>query len=439
MQYLIYFALVLLQAAAGWADGHAPTRIEGRLTFQDSVDFALTHHPGLEVAQSEWRAAQARVQEAEGAFWPKLAAGLYVNAGNTPMIVAGAPNVEAPFWSALGGGALSLNLSAMLPLYTGGRLQARLGQAKAEERAQLARTALTLREVARDARRAYYDALQAAARRESARWKLAQQEELLRITLLKIKLGSLAVYVQRRFEAEVAAARQALNTAEAEERVARINLSVALGGAVDSTFELAPAPRGELPLQTLAQDVQQSLQERPDLIVARALIEASDQRLQQTLAAYSPQLSLYAMGERMRQPAFAADARSEGGYQVGLVVSWSLFDRERGAREEEAAAMLEVKRSEVRRLEQVVEGEVARSRARLEAALPNEELAALEIQAAEAELKIARLRFELGRGIYLEVLESLAALARARQNVLSSQRERGVAEADFLYALGRLK
>lgn len=430
--------LMLLPGRSLWAEGPGPVPIEGRLNLTESVHFALTHHPALEAAQSEWLAAQARVSESEAAFWPKLGAGLYANAGNTAMIVTGAPTAEPAFWSALPAGGLSANLSLMLPLYTGGRLQARLGQARAEERAQLARTALTLREVARDARKAYYDALQAHSRLDTAGWKVVQQDELLRLTRHRVEVGSLALYVQRRVEAEVAAARQELNTAAAEESNAIVSLSVALGGAPDSHYQLAPPPPAQTPLQTPQQDVQLGLQDRPDLIVARHLIESSDQRLQQTLAAYSPQLAAYAMAEAMRQPALGPRP-FEGGYQVGMVLSWPIFDGERDARSQEAEAMLSARQQEVRRLEQVVAGEVLRSRTRLEAAISNEILAATEVKAAEEELRIAKLRYQLGRGLYLEVLDAITVRLRAWQNVTSSLRERGAAEADFFYAVGRLE
>lgn len=162
-------------------------RPRGPLSLAAAVQFALAHHPSLAVADSEWQAARAGVHEAEAAFAPKLGVGLYTNGGNAPMIVSGG---EPSFWLTLPAGGSSLNLSLMVPLYTGGRLQARLARAQAEEKAQLARTALALREVERQARRSYYTAIQARARLETAQWKLAQQEGLPRLTERKVELGS---------------------------------------------------------------------------------------------------------------------------------------------------------------------------------------------------------------------------------------------------------
>lgn len=124
---LVFLALLLaLVAPAGGAEplSEAGLCLPARLDLQQAIAFAIEHHPTLRVANQEQRAAAARVQQSEGAFLPKLAAGAYVNTGNTGMIVPGAPGVEPQFWSSLPGGAVNFNLALMMPLYTGGRLQA---------------------------------------------------------------------------------------------------------------------------------------------------------------------------------------------------------------------------------------------------------------------------------------------------------------------------
>jgi outer membrane protein TolC len=157
----------------------------------------------------------------------------------------------------------------------------------------------------------------------------------------------------------------------------------------------------------------------------------------EVLSEYAPQLALYAMAEA-RQPELAGPTPFDGGYQVGLVLSWSLYDGgERGARREEAEAMRQARLLEARQLEYDVAAEVERERARWKAALENEKLAGTEVTAAEEELRIARMRFELGRGIHLEVLDALATLRRARTNMIQAAYRRGLAESDFLFATGR--
>jgi outer membrane protein TolC len=139
-----------------------------------------------------------------------------------------------------------------------------------------------------------------------------------------------------------------------------------------------------------------------------------------------------------KQPQLAGPQPFDGGYQVGLLLSWPLYDGgERDARKDEAEAMREARSFELRQMELDVAAEIGRERARWAAARANEDLAVAEVRAAEEELRIARMRFELGRGIFLETLDALATLRRARSNKIEAAYRRGLAESDFLYATGR--
>ncbi len=412
-------------------------KLEGELTLEQAVQYSLANHLAVAVGQAETRAAKARTAEAEAAFRPKISLGIYLNAGDTDMIVSGVPGVEPGFWTNMPGGGLSTNLSLMLPLYTGGRLQARLAQAEAGERTALARLALTMRQKARDVRKGFFEMLQARSELDAAAWELAQQEELLRISRERQTVGRVAPYVVLRVEAEVASARQKVNESDAALVMATINLKNAMGVAPGSDFTLSAPLPAPLPEGELEAIITTALAERPDLAVARYAVEAADKRVAEVLSEYAPQLALYAMAEA-KQPELAGPTPFDGGYQVGLVFSWPLYDGgERDARSDEAEAMRDARQLELRQLEYDVAAEVERERARWKAALANETLAGTEVAAAEEELRIARLRFELGRGIHLEVLDALATLRRVRNNQIQAAYRRGLAESDFLYATGR--
>jgi outer membrane protein TolC len=433
-----FLLLCLLVPAAGQETGLAGApRYRGRLSLPEAIELALANHLSVAVSQAELRAQSARVAEAEASFWPKLSVGVDLSLGDRAMIVSGAPGVEPGFWTNLPAGGGSLNLSLMLPLYTGGRLQARLGQAEAGRRASLARTALALRQTAREVRRSFHEVLTARLTEDTAAWVLAEQNELVRLSRVQQQVGKVAPYIVRRLEAESAAAEQRLNTARSQRELTEIKLRSALGVAVDSAIELDPSESEPLPVQTLEESVRQALSERPDVAVARYAVEAADQRVAEVLSEYSPQLAVYAMAEGMRSQ-LLGPVPFEGGYQTGLVLSWPLYDGgERGARRDEAEAMRQARQLELRQLEYDVAAEVSSARTRWDTALRNEALARAEVQAGEEELRVARLRFSLGRGVFLEILDAVSALTRARNNRAEAAHERAIAESDFLYATGR--
>jgi outer membrane protein TolC len=440
LRYLLVCFLGLLTAtpAVGQETGLAGApRLSGRFSLSEAVELALENHLSVSIGRAELRAQQARADEAGAAFGPDIALGTYLSTGDRAMIVSGAPGVEPGFWTGLPPGGLSMNLSMMLPLYTGGRLRARLGQAAAGQRAALARTALILRQTAREVRRAYHGLLRNYTREETARSELAFQQELLRLSRLKLQVGKVAPYVVRRMEAEGAAAEQRLNSTRSEVELSMVALRTAMGVSVDSQIEVDFPEAEPGPDQSLEESVQVALSERPDLAIARYAVDSADARVAEALSDYSPQLAAYAMAEGMRSR-LTGPAALEGGYQVGLVLSWSLFDGgERDARLREAEAMLEVERLALRKMEYDVAAEVAAARIQLQVARRNEELAGVELTAAREELRIARLRFELGRSLFLEVLDAIATLSRARNNKSQATHARGLAEAEFLYAIGR--
>ena len=82
--------------------------------------------------------------------------------------------------------------------------------------------------------------------------------------------------------------------------------------------------------------------------------------------------------------------------------------------------------------------QVVSNRARLAAARQNLELSAAERTKADEELRIAELRFGLGRGIMLEILDAISLAARARNDQIRAGFEWEQAYAELLFSLGRL-
>lgn len=248
----------------------------------------------------------------------------------------------------------------------------------------------------------------------------------------------MARYVVLRSAAEVAQARQRLNQARARLTMAENDLKVALGVAVTSSFQYSEAVPPRSPASGLEDDFASAIADRPDLVAARYGVEEAGRRIDEAGAAYAPQLYLVGMGEGMWRRPFSSGP-FESGASGGLVLSVPLLDGgERRAGVQRAEAERQGRELELERLELVVTGQVSNARAALEAALENLALAEEVVADADEQLRITRLRFEVGRGIYLEVLDALAAAARARLNRAEAASEAGSAYADWLYAVGRL-
>ena len=105
------------------------------------------------------------------------------------------------------------HLMAMVPLFTGGRLQALLRGARESEKAALSRTAWELVDVVRDTRAAYAKVLLTREGVEIASWEVAQRAENVRLAQSRYDAGRITMSVVLRARAELAAARQRENDA----------------------------------------------------------------------------------------------------------------------------------------------------------------------------------------------------------------------------------
>ncbi len=421
---------------AGWDAAGRPF-YHGNLTLPEALKLGLRENLSIALGWADVRAADADVAEAAAMASPKLSVGATGAGGTAPMIWPAAPRVEPGFLTVLPPGAVNLSATLMVPFFTGGLFEARLEAAEQSQKAAVARAALTLRETARAVRTSWYSVQQARAEQEVAAWEVAQQQELLRLAHLQLEQGRAARVVVLRAEAEAAAAEGRRELAGADLAEAEAELKAAMGISVQSDLDYEAAPP-ELPLQaTEEEDLRTALSDRPDLVAARYAVEARDRKVAEAVAEFSPQLYAMAMAERMQMGALQG-GRLEGGYQVGLGIAWPVFDGgERAARVEQARAQREAGQLELERMELEATSQVLVARARAQAAWRALELAEAEVAAASEGLRIARLRYQAGRSIQVEILDAVSTERRARSTLAEATARAGRARADFLYATGR--
>lgn len=413
-------------------------RVSGAVSADSVVQLGLQHSFEVALTRARLRMQAAETDEARSASRPQLSLNGYGMRNTMPMIYQSAPGVMPNFIQLYDRpGALSASLMLMMPLFTGGALEHQLQAAEQAEKAAVAKTALALRETARQVRLGYFKVQESRAAAQVLAWQLKQNEEMERIAQEQLKVGKVAPFVRLRAQAEVAATQQQQNDLEAELTDREVSLKTAMGVSIDSQFiypELEDAPAAPAALVDL---VKLSLSERSDLVAARYAVEQGDRLVAAAISEYSPKAYLVGMGESTRTNPFGP-AMSETGYSVGIVLSFPLFDGGmREAREDRARASFEENQLELRQLELEATGQVTSARARLVASLQNLNLSKVELAKAEEDWRIAHLRQVAGRSLYVETLDALTALARARNNQLRALYSARLADADLVYATGR--
>lgn len=406
---------------------------EGELTPDKAVALALKYSPEPALARFQLALQSAEKDKVASESSLKLVLGMLAAQQNNSMIYAtgGEPNFLQTLPGATTG---NLNLMAMLPLYNGGLLRYRLAAAEKSERAAEARQEVALRRTVLEARRAYFEVYQANAELVARTQELEARQELLAQAQKRFKVGKEARFVVLRAEAEVSGAQQQLNNARSQQVQKEAQLKSMLGLSWESRFQYPESDVMPEAPDKLEQSLQLARKQRPELVAARFAVEEGDQRLLASLADYAPKLNMVAMADT----AVVSGGQWSSGYSIGFALSFPLYDGgQRQAQERAALVEIELRKAQIDQLELAIERDVASAQSGLSVAIDNAQLSQIELDKAIEELRISRLRFDLGRALYLELIDSLALLSRARSNRLNALFEAHRKEAEYCYAIGR--
>jgi outer membrane protein TolC len=431
---------ILIGLIAATSLAQAPTNLPPPTPFQPKVeDPMLAPTPPAQRQVGSWEealalvrerstdleSARAGVERAEGRWRQSLAAllpnarfsagvGYDILNPDTPVAPgSGAPvgggqppaNGRAPT-APLGTGTVSLTQSLVDVGAWRGLSSAEASQRSAEANLQDVRRRLTL-----GLSRTLVAVVAAERAAELNRVGLHQALERAALVQRTFELGAATQLDMTRTRQDVALARQALISGDEQLRRAREALGLALG------FEHGVGVSTGFNLQGLVAETRstcaplQSVEERPDLVAARAQTESARDSRRQAAAGYLPTVGLSSnLLALTTEPgpgrvstwnisAVLSVPIWEGGLRGGLV-------RERTGVERQAEQAQERARREV-------ELEVARARRGVEVAEALVKTAAEGRALAEQTDQLTRRSFEIGRSNSLELVQSAAALRQA--------------------------
>ncbi|HEV2471543.1 MAG TPA: TolC family protein, partial [Chthonomonadales bacterium] len=166
--------------------------VSGKISLPDAVQFALRHSPVVRGSEEELRAAEARVRSARARQLPWVSLNGFLSGGSNSNIVSSPEGSSPPMIMGLARGYFADgNVSLMAPVYTGGRLEAMIRAAAADEKASRFDLEVQRQDVILMTRTAYR---QAQARNELisvAQARLTDNQERLRDDKLKLAQGAI--------------------------------------------------------------------------------------------------------------------------------------------------------------------------------------------------------------------------------------------------------
>jgi len=399
------------------------------LTLDKAVELALANYPAIRAAQAQVSAAGAGIDLARTAYLPRTdliwqsnratrnnVFGLLLPQSVIPPIsgpVLGTSSADSAWGSASGA------LFFWEPFDFGlRRASVRAAQAAREQAS--AELAVTRLDVAAAGADAFLTLLAAQARVRAAQANVERMKVFTESVQVLVKNQLRPGAEESRAMAELAAARTLLIQAEQVEQISRAALAQALGMA-GSPLQVAGEPLLQLPQP--AEGAKGVPAAHPSALAQTAALELARARQRVLDRSYFPrfnfQSAVFGRGSGAK-----TDGRLLGGlnglgldtpnWAAGITVTFPLFDFASIRARQQAEVFRE--RAESARYEQVIQNLTAQSekaRALVEGARRVAENTPLQLEAARTTEQQARVRYQAGLTIVVEVAEAQRLLAQA--------------------------
>jgi NodT family efflux transporter outer membrane factor (OMF) lipoprotein len=393
----------------------------------------LKDSPTLAEAQARVADALARSQVAQSKLRPSAnldASALYQRAPENYIIPP--PLAGHTFWMSQAGASLSWNLDFF------GK------QANAVHRAQaLTRSAALDVENARlmlgtAIAQAYVELYRENALADIAERSAAQRENIVAITRRRVAAGVDTQLELRQAEGQLPQAHVARDQAQAAADLAVHELAALTGQGADAYASIhrpvlnldaaLPVPTA-LPINLLAR--------RPDVLSARAEVEAADSQRLSDRAAFYPDINLKALAGIGAFGFNNLVQWSARGYGVGPLISLPLFDGGRlraqyQSSEAQLEAAIDAYNDTVLRAVQQTADQLTRIDALARERVEQQQT----LEANEAAYKLAEERYRAGLASYLSVLNAETQVLTARQTMVDIVANQAVARVTLLSAIG---
>lgn len=401
-------------------------------TLERALDYALAHNPDARLAEQRMAAAQAGLEQANAAFWPRLRFESSYSRTDNPMMVFGSILNQRAYNPSLNFNDVpdmdNLNVRGLVtvPLYAGGRNKAGHDAAKANREAAKQTSETVRNALGFEVVRGFQAVLKTRQFIRATDAAVNSFEKNLTVAKKRLDGGTLLKSDVLDIEVRLAQAREdrvrAHNANTLAERALRNLLGIEAGEfAVADAAPMVSAPEGA------------DFSRRPELAVASESERAAKAQVRGAKSGYQPRVSAFGSADYDNGWVTGGDGSS---YTAGVMLQWDLWDGfSTRAKAREANANLESTREEQRKLRLALDLETAQARLDFKAA--NERLTVTEkaIEQAEESAKLTRGRFEQGLALSTQLIDSETALVAARVRRAEAESDQRIAIAALRKAL----
>lgn len=421
------FALLAILLAC-----HPATQPAEPWTLERSLDFALAHNPDARIAQHRIAAAQAGVEQANAAFWPRVQVQSSYTRTDNPMMVFGSILNQRSYSPTLNFNDVpdldNFNARGLVtvPLYAGGRNAAGRQAAKANTEAAKFDSAAIRNALGFEVSRAFHTVLKTRSFIQAAEAAVSSFEGSLGVASRRLDGGTLLKSDVLDIEVRLAQAREDLVRARNANALAQRALRNLLG-IEEGEFSVAESA----PVVTVPDSG--DIAQRPEVTAASERTVAAQAQVRGSRSGYQPRVSAFGSLDYDYGWVTEGDGKS---YSAGVMVQWDLWDgRSTRGKVREAQANLESMREEERKLRLALDLEVEQARLNLNAAGERLAVSSKMVEQAAESAALIRRRFEQGLALSTQLIDSETALITARVRRADAESDQRIAIAALRKAL----
>jgi len=341
----------------------------------------------------------------------------------------------------------SASATLTVPLWSGLRVESKILRTRWLERAAGLQKNALISNLAHDVASAYWEVRRAELLREILAKALQRHQEVEEITRSRVDAGIVPRVDYTRTHTLVL--RDAAALMELDQRLIEARAQLGSVLQIEDPIVLTEPVEPKRPsIPTLPETLDEALQQRPELRVASAEIEAQKHAVREAQGPYWPQIYLSGQAVVTNQTFYSSlytaptfqgiQERVILNYNMGLTAQWSVFDTLTTwthVRDAELARDRLVEDRKRRTAE--VSAEVRASHARLTKSIERQKWLQQAVAASRESVDLLRKRYRAGSSLLIELLGAEAELTQVESDLVESAVAIVLAEADLKRALGR--
>lgn len=384
------------------------------LDLNKAVRMALENNSDVKISSSELDAAKAGLDAARAARWGSIDFAHSTGRNMRYKTAAGATLATGP----VGTNSSTNTVSISVPIYTGGKLEGQIEEAKANQKYYEYGMSSAYQTTRYNAAKGYYDVLESINTVNLQKETVDRLAEHLRNTQSQFNVGVSAKVDVLRSQVELVDAQQTLTQAQNSYDVAVATLNNVLGLPTGTPLSLSEGLEYKPNDYTLDNCLSYAMLNRPEIHQAQASVDMAKAEQKIANAATLPQVSLSAANGW-------ADDRFPGAHKyewsVGASVDFNIWDYGVNAAKIRQAKANVVKAEEsYRQISDQVNLAVRTSYLSMREAEKRIKTTEVAVEQAEEDYRIAQLRYQAGVGTNTDVLDASVALTTAKNNYIQA-------------------